>query len=139
MTPAQIEAVKTSFARVRPVSDQVGAMFYDRLFALDPKLRPLFKGDIASQSRKLMTTLAVVVDGLDRLEDLVPAVQALGVRHSTYGVTDADYDTVAQALLWTLQQGLGDDFTPATREAWTDAYTVLATTMKQAAASPVAG
>lgn len=139
MNPAQVEAVKDSFARVRPASDQVGAMFYDRLFTLDPKLRPLFKGDLASQSRKLMTTLALVVDGLDRLEELIPAVQGLGARHATYGVTDADYNTVAQALLWTLEQGLGDEFTPATREAWTNAYTVLAATMKEAAHSPVAG
>ncbi|MHB8886742.1 MAG: globin family protein [Methylovirgula sp.] len=133
MTPTQIDAVKTSFASVRPIADQAGALFYERLFTLDPGLRPLFKGDIGEQSRKLMLMLATAVDGLDHLETIVPAVEALGVRHRAYGIKEADYDTVAQALLWTLEQGLGDAFTPATRDAWIAAYSLLATTMQQAA------
>lgn len=139
MTPTQIDAVKDSFARVRPIADQAGALFYERLFALDPALRPLFKGDIGDQSRKLMAMLATVVDGLDRLETIVPMVEALGVRHHAYGIKDADYDAVGQALLWTLEQGLGDAFTPATREAWTAAYVLLTTTMQQAARQSAAG
>ena len=139
MTPTQIEAVKTSFARVRPIADQAGALFYERLFTLDPALRPLFKGDINDQSRKLMAMLATAVDGLDHLDTIVPTVEALGVRHRAYGIKEADYDTVAQALLWTLEQGLGEAFTPATREAWIAAYTLLATTMQQAARQSTAG
>jgi hemoglobin-like flavoprotein len=135
MTPAEITTVKSSFDRVRPIADQAGALFYERLFTIDPALRPLFKGDIAVQRRMLMDMLASAVDGLDRIETIVPAVQALGIRHKDYGVKDKDYDTVAQALLWTLEQGLGETFTPETRAAWISAYTLLATTMQQAAKS----
>lgn len=133
MTPLQIEAVKTSFARVRPIADQAGMMFYGRLFELDPSLRPLFKIDIAEQSKKLMQMLAVAVNSLDNLAAIVPAVQALGARHAEYGVKDSDYATVAEALLWTLQAGLGDAFTPEVKTSWVAAYTVLADTMKAAA------
>jgi hemoglobin-like flavoprotein len=136
MTPAQIDAVKTSFARVLPISDQAGMLFYDRLFTLDPSLRPLFKGDIAAQSKKLMQMIAVAVGSLDRLETIVPAVEALGVRHKTYGVDDSHYDTVAAALLWTLEQGLGSEFTPEVAASWGAAYTVLSDTMKTAARAP---
>jgi hemoglobin-like flavoprotein len=106
---------------------------------LDPGLRHLFRSpDMAEQGRKLMQMLTVVVKGLDRLDQLIPAVQALGRRHVGYGVHDGHYETVGRALLWTLQQGLGDDFTDAVREAWTQAYTVLADVMKAAAGEPVA-
>ena len=133
MTPSQIEDVKTSFALVKPIADQAGQMFYGRLFEIDPSVRPLFKGDIAEQSKKLMQMLAVAVNSLDNLDAIVPAVQALGARHAGYGVKDGDYDTVAQALLWTLQKGLGDGFTPVVETSWVAAYTVLADTMKAAA------
>lgn len=133
MTPTQIANIKTSFALVEPIAEAAGALFYDRLFALDPSLRPLFGADIRSQSEKLMQTLTVVVKGLDRLETIVPAVRALGMRHADYGVLDSHYDTVGAALLWTLEQGLGERFTPTTREAWTAAYALLAATMKAAA------
>jgi hemoglobin-like flavoprotein len=133
MTPAQIDAVKTSFARVLPIADQAGMLFYDRLFTLDPSLRPLFKGDIAAQSKKLMQIIAVAVGSLDRLETIVPAVQALGARHKEYGVAEAHYDTVAAALFWTLEQGLGPDFTPEVATSWGAAYAVLSDTMKTAA------
>src|SRR5882762_3043726 len=126
MTPAQIDNVKASFAAVLPIADQAGMLFYDRLFTLDPSLRPLFKGDIETQSKKLMQMITVAVNSLDRLEDIVPAVQALGARHASYGVVDAHYATVAEALLWTLAQGLGPAYTPEIAEAWVAAYTVLA-------------
>lgn len=135
MTPEQIRLVKTSFAAVAPIADRAGMMFYDRLFAMDPSLRPLFKGDIAAQSRTLMKMIAVAVDGLDKLDTIIPAVRALGVRHAGYGVAPAHYDMVAAALLWTLGQGLGDRFTPDIEAAWVAAYTLLATTMQQAAAA----
>lgn len=134
MTPESKQLVKDSWTQVEPITEVAAALFYGRLFELDPSLRHLFRGDMADQGRKLMQTLAVVVRGLDRLDTLVPAVEALGRRHGAYGVQDAHYDTVAQALLWTLERGLGEAFTPAVREAWTDAYTLLATVMKRASA-----
>lgn len=133
MTPAQKTLVQQSFARVAPISEQAAAMFYGRLFELDPQLRPLFRGDMKEQGRKLMQMLAVAVNGLDRLEEIVPAVQALGRRHVGYGVQDSHYDTVGEALLWTLQQGLGEAFTVDTRQAWAEVYGVLAATMRAAA------
>jgi hemoglobin-like flavoprotein len=128
--------VKRSFALVVPIADQAGMLFYTRLFEIDPTLRALFKGDIETQSKKLMQMIAVAVNGLDQLDTIVLAVEALGVRHAGYGVTDTHYDTVASALLWTLEQGLGDAFTPHVREAWTEAYLLLAGTMKAAAREP---
>ena|SRR5438067_1652457 len=134
MVPAQVQIVRETFAKVEPISDQAAALFYGRLFELDPSLRPMFRGDMAEQGRKLMQTIAVVVHGLDRLATLIPAVEALGRRHAGYGVRDEHYATVAAALLWTLEQGLGPAFTPAAREAWTAAYTTLASVMQTAAA-----
>jgi hemoglobin-like flavoprotein len=134
MTSEQKVLVQSTFAKVAPIADAAAAMFYARLFELDPSLRPLFTTDLAEQGRKLMQMIAVAVNGLDRLDELVPAVRQLGVRHARYGVKDQHYDTVAEALLWTLERGLGSDFTPAVRDAWTTVYGVLATTMKEAAA-----
>jgi hemoglobin-like flavoprotein len=108
MHPTQIQLVQSSFARVEPIADTAAMLFYTRLFELDPRLRLMFKGNMVEQGEKLMTTLKVVVRGLTRLESLVPAVQALGRRHAGYGVADEHYDTVAEALLWTLQQGSGE-------------------------------
>lgn len=133
MTPEQIQLVKASFATVVPIADQAGLMFYDRLFALDPSLRPLFKEDVTEQSRALMRMIATAVNSLDRLDTIVPAVRALGARHAGYGVVDAHYQTVATALLGTLEQGLGPAFTPEVAAAWAAAYGVLATAMQDAA------
>ena len=134
MTPEQIALVRASFAQVLPIADAAAALFYDRLFALDPSLRPLFRDDLTAQGRALMGLLREAVLGLDRLDRLVPDVRALGRRHAGYGVEDRHYATVAAALLWTLERGLGAAFTPETRAAWTAAYTLLATTMQEAAA-----
>ncbi|WP_372695320.1 globin family protein [Immundisolibacter sp.] len=134
MDQESIRLVQQTWKQVDPIRDQAAALFYGRLFELDPSLRPLFKGDMAEQGRKLMNMLATAAMGLDRLDSIVGEVQALGRRHVAYGVQDAHYDTVAVALLWTLEQGLGDAFTPQVKAAWTDAYTLLADTMKQAAA-----
>ena len=87
-----------------------------------------------AQQKKLMQMITVAVNGLDRLDQIVPAVQELGRGHASYGVEDAHYDTVGAALLWTLEQGLGEGFTPEVQEAWTLTYTILADTMKGAAA-----
>ncbi len=135
MTLQQKALVQTTFKKVAPNAEAVAALFYGRLFELDPKLRILFKGDMVEQGRKLMAMLATAVSGLDRLDELVPAVQALGSRHKGYGVEDEHYDTVAAALVWTLEQGLGSDFTPEVKTAWVTVYGILATTMKEAAAA----
>jgi hemoglobin-like flavoprotein len=134
MTPEQIALVQISFAQVLPIADTAAALFYGRLFELDPSLKRLFKGELQEQGRKLMTMIRLVVNGLDRLDQLVPAVQELGRRHARYGVQDEHYDTVGAALLWTLSQGLGAGFTSETEAAWATAYTLLAETMKAAAA-----
>jgi hemoglobin-like flavoprotein len=134
MTPAQVEMIRASWTAVEPIQDVAATLFYGRLFQLDPTLRRLFKrADMAQQKKILMQTLTVVVKSLDRLEQLVPAVQALGRRHAGYGVRASQYDTVGQALLWTLGQGLGDGFTPELQAAWTEAYAVLSSVMIEAA------
>ncbi len=135
MTEEQVALVQGSWAKVAPSADSVAALFYDRLFEIAPEVKPLFKGDMAEQGRKLTQMLSVAVNGLSNLDKLVPAVQDMGVRHTGYGVEDKHYDSVGSALLWTLGQGLGDEFTPETEEAWTLTYTTLATVMKDAAAS----
>ena len=137
MTPHQQHLVQTTFAKVAPIADDAAALFYGRLFELDPSLRPLFTTDLREQGRKLMRMIGMAVNGLDRLEALVPAVRQLGMRHAGYGVRDEHYDTVAAALVWTLEQGLGTDFTPEVKDAWVAVYGVLASTMKEAAAAAV--
>ena len=134
MTPEQAVLVKNSWALVTPIADKAAELFYGKLFELDPELKSLFKGDMTEQGRKLMAMINTAVNGLDKLEAIVPAVEQLGERHVDYGVKDKDYDTVGAALLWTLEAGLGDAFTPEVKEAWTITYGVLATTMKAAAA-----
>jgi hemoglobin-like flavoprotein len=124
MTPAQTELVKSSWEKVVPIQGQAAELFYGKLFELDPGLRPLFKGDVKEQGRKLMVMLNVAVRGLDDLGTLVPAVKALGKRHEGYGVKPEHFGTVGSALLWTLEQGLGPAFTPDTRAAWTEVYGV---------------
>lgn len=138
MTPQQIEMVQGSWKKVLPIADTAAELFYGKLFSLDPSLKPLFKGDIKEQGRKLMGMIGTAVNGLTRLDAIVPAVQALGVRHAGYGVKPAHYGTVATALVWTLEQGLGDAFTPDVKQAWVETYTVLAKTMQDAAATATA-
>jgi hemoglobin-like flavoprotein len=135
MTSQQIALVQTSFQSVQPILDAAAGLFYDRLFDLDPTLRPLFRTPHEQQSRMLAQALTIVVKSLDRPEAIKPAVEALGRRHTGYGVRDEHYATVGAALLWTLEQGLGPAFTPAVRDAWSAAYGWIASTMQQAAAS----
>ena len=136
MTPEKISMIKDSWALVAPIADAAAELFYGRLFEIDPELKPLFKGDMTEQGKKLMRMITLAVNSLDKLETIVPAVQDLGRRHVDYGVKDKDYDTVASALIWTLGQGLGDAFTEDLKSAWVDTYTLLANTMKEAAAEP---
>jgi hemoglobin-like flavoprotein len=129
------QLVQDSWTRVEPIADTAATLFYGRLFAVDPTLRPLFpSSDLGEQKKKLMQTLTVAVRGLDRLDQLTPALEALGRRHVGYGVEDSHYDTVGEALLWTLDQGLGAAFTPEVREAWAETYDLVATVMQRAAA-----
>jgi len=125
MTPDQIKAIQESFAKVAPISEQAAAMFYGRPFEIAPSIKPLFKGDMTEQGRKLMATLAVVVNGLTNLETILPAASALAKRHVGYGVKPIHYPIVGEALLWTLERGLGADWTPELATAWGDAYGVL--------------
>lgn len=135
MTPDQIRIVQETWAKLLPIKDVAAQLFYAKLFELEPSLRNLFPGDMAGQGQKLMQVMDVTVNGLHRLARIVPAVQALGRRHVGYGVTDQHYDLVAEALLWTLAKGLDTEFTQEVEEAWTDAYNLLATTMREAAAT----
>ena len=133
MTPKQIELVQSTWAMVVPIADTAANLFYDRLFTIAPEVRPMFPQDMKEQKKKLMATIGVAIAGLNNLEKLVPVVQNLGVGHLDYGVREEHYQPVGAALLWTLEQGLGDKFTPEVKEAWTVVYTVLATTMIEAA------
>lgn len=134
MQAEQITLVKSSWEKVKPIAATAAELFYGKLFELDPMLKPLFKGDMKEQGRKLMTMITTAVNNLDKLDSIVPAVEDMGKRHVQYGVTDQHYDTVGTALIWTLQTGLGDAFTPALKDAWVTTYMRLATTMKTAAA-----
>jgi len=130
MNSEQINLVQASFAEVRPIAPVAAELFYARLFIVDPSLRPMFKGDLVHQGRMLMAMLNSAVNGLTQLDTMMPVVRQLGARHAKYGVRDEHYATVGSALLWTLEQGLGDKFTPAVREAWAAAYDMLAGVMQ---------
>lgn len=129
MTPSTIDNVKRTFNIITPIADDAAALFYSKLFELDPSLKSMFKSDMASQRKKLMLTFGVVVGSLNNIEAMVPALQDLGRRHVKYGVLPQHYNTVAEAILWMLAQTLGSKFTPEIRQDWTEVYTVLADTM----------
>jgi len=133
MNARQAELVQHSFAQVQPIAAVASDLFYARLFELDPALKPLFRGDMNEQGHKLMMMLGVAVANLNKPEVVMPALQRLGERHAGYGVTDAHYATVGAALLWTLEQGLGDAFTAEVRLAWEAVYSLVAETMQEAA------
>jgi nitric oxide dioxygenase len=135
MTPQQIALVQQSFAKVVPIREQAAALFYDRLFAIDPSTRRLFRGDMKTQGAKLMAAIAVVVKSLDRIDTMLDDLRVLARRHDRYGVEESHYASVGTALLWTLEQGLGADFTPGLR-AWAAAYRLLSETMIEATERP---
>ena len=134
MTPEQVRLVQSSMQKVLFISEIAAELFYRRLFELDPALRPLFQGDIKEQGRKLIQMLHTVVDSLGQLATILPEVEAMARRHVIYGVQPQHYDTVGTALLWTLEQGLGNGFTAEVRAAWTEAYNLLAGVMQKASA-----
>jgi hemoglobin-like flavoprotein len=125
MTPNQITLVQQSFAKVAPISETAAVLFYDRLFEIAPSVVPMFPTDMKEQRKKLMATLAVVVNGLGNLETVLPAASALAKRHVSYGAKAEHYPVVGAALLWTLEKGLGDGWTPDVASAWTAAYGTL--------------
>ena len=133
MDATQITLVQRSWSKVLPISETAADLFYNRLFEIDPSTKELFTGDMTEQGRKLMRMITATVNGLNDLDELVPTVKDLGRRHGGYGVTDHHYGSVASALLWTLEQGLGEDFTPEVKTAWTETYMLLAGVMKDAA------
>ncbi len=133
LTERKKRLVQSSFTKVAPIADTAAEIFYNKLFELDPSLKPLFKGDIKEQGAKLMSMIGTAVNGLDNLDAIVPAVQNLGRNHVDYGVKDEHYNTVGTALIYTLEKGLGDSFTADVKDAWTEVYTLLATVMKEAA------
>ena len=141
MTPDQKRVLRETWRQVAPMDDAAAELFYRRLFRIDPTVRPLFATtDMTAQREKLMETLTAVVQGLDHFEALLPAIQDLGRRHVGYGTTDAHYDSVGQALLWTLEQALGEGWTPEVAAAWAEAYGTVAKIMRDAAReAPAAG
>jgi hemoglobin-like flavoprotein len=135
MTPEQKRLVRDTWKQVAPVADAAAGMFYRRLFKIDPTTRKLFRAtDMVAQRKKLLQTLAFAIGGLDDLGVLVSKVEDLGRRHAGYGVTDAQYDSVGAALLWTLEQSLGPAWTPPVAAAWIEVYHLLSGIMRDAAA-----
>lgn len=135
MTPERIRTVQSTWVKMLPIKASAAQLFYEKLFETDPSLRALFKGDMRQQGEKLMQVIDAAVNGLSRLEHITAAIQELGRRHAAYGVKDHHYDTVGVALLWTLSESLGAEFTPEAKDAWVTVYDVLATTMREAAAT----
>jgi hemoglobin-like flavoprotein len=134
MTPEQVDLVQRSWRSVLPVGGTAAELFYGKLFSLDPSLQSLFKGDLREQGRNLTAMISVAVGALSRPERIMLAVQQLGRRHAAYGVEQRHYELVGLALLWTLAQVLGEAFTPEVRDAWSQVYRLLATTMQDACA-----
>jgi len=137
INPQSITLVQASFARLAPMAPRAAALFYDNLFSLDGTLRHLFRANMNEQGRRLMQMIGLAVGKLDDLESLVPVLQGLGRRHLDYGVRDAHYGTVGAALLMTLEQALGEEFSPKVRQAWTEVYGLLANTMIAASREPL--
>ena len=125
MTPEQVKSVQDSFAKVVPIADTAAAIFYDRLFEIAPETRALFPAEMTEQRRKLIATLAAVVNGLGNLDSILPTASALAKRHVGYGVTAKHYEPVGEALLWTLQRGLGSAWTVEVAAGWIAAYATL--------------
>ncbi len=132
MNPQIVQMVQQSWAKVLPIAPQAAALYYSNLFTLDPSLKPMFRGDMQAQGAKLMTMIGAAVHKLEDLDTLVPILQGLGRRHDGYGVRPQHYDTVGAALLKTLEQGLGEEFTPQTRAAWAHVYAVMTSVMLEA-------
>ena len=134
LTAEQKMLVQTSFVKVAVIADQAAELFYKRLWEIDLTTKPLFaKTEMKTQGAKVMQMIGTAVGALNSLDLLVPAVEALGKRHLAYGVTKEQYESVGQALIWTLEQGLGADFTPEVKDAWVEVYGILSAIATDAA------
>ncbi|HEY0679939.1 MAG TPA: globin family protein [Chitinophagaceae bacterium] len=129
MTQQQINHVQQSWKKVLPIARQAGLIFYDKLFDHAPGVRHLFKQDISEQANKLVTILGYVVSKLNHMEELLPEVQKLGVRHNAYGTEPSHYEAVGHCLIATLREGLGNEWTPEVQDAWITAYNTLKNVM----------
>jgi hemoglobin-like flavoprotein len=141
MTPTQKLLVQLSLEKVLATTDRAAAAFYERLFELDPALRPLFRSDMREQERKFVHMLECLAEGLDDLEGVLPEMREMGQRHVAYGAREEHYAVVGAALLWSLEQAVGATFTPEVRDAWERFYELLSGEMKAGArqALPAAG
>ena len=139
MTPEQVKLVQQSFSKIMPISDMAAVIFYDRLFEIAPQVKTMFPSELAEQRGKLMATLTAVVNGLGKLSSILPAASALAKRHVSYGAKPEHYPVVGAALLWTLEKGLGENWTPEVANAWKAAYGTLSAFMvSEAYGSPQA-
>ena len=129
MNVEQVELIRRSLIQVHPLADQIAASFYARLFEVTPHLRKLFSGDMTRQGAMLMTSLELAVSSLDEPASILPAVQALGERHLSYGVKSEYYPLAREAYLWALEKHLGENFTPALKDAWAVAFDALTQAM----------
>ena len=140
IAPEQIELVRSTWTYVAPMAEEAATLFYGRLFQLDPAIKPMFaQSNLQVEKRKLMQTIGVAIKHLHRLDAILPVVRDLGRRQACYGVQERHFDTVAEALLWAFEQGLGDRFTADVRDAWAITSAVLVDTMKDAAADALDG
>lgn len=133
MTPDQAALVQQSFQKIGPMASTAADIFYRRLFDTCPDVRPLFPADMREQKDKLMRTLGVAVQNLHHMETILPVVRGLGEKHVAYGVKDEQYEAVGAALLYTLEAGLGEDWTPELAAAWEETYAVVSGAMRDAA------
>ena len=134
MTPEQKGIVRSTWAQIVPIADATAALFYGRLFELDPGARRLFRAtDMRMQGNSFVQMITVAVNGLDDIDRIAPALESLGRRHVDYGVEAADYDTVGAALLWAIEKVLGAGWTPGVREAWAETYVILSGIMRRGA------
>lgn len=131
MTPQQISLVRQTFSRIALNSAQAGAFFYDRLFALDPSLRPLFPDDLQEQGQKFVDTLGAVIRALDSAQSVADDLDDLGQRHVEYGVQREHYEVLREALLWSLAQILDEEYDDEVAAAWCAAYDVAARAMQK--------
>jgi hemoglobin-like flavoprotein len=130
LTPEAIQAVRAGFARIAPIREEIGGLFYGKLFEMDPGLRPLFGDNLEAQSRMLMTAIQMVIDSLDSPENVARHLSEVGRRHGAYGAQMRDFDTFGAALIWSLQQGLGPDYTPQFETGWVGAFDLIRNVMR---------
>ena len=133
MTQHQQDLIKSSFRKILPIAHEATDLFYSRLFEIAPYLQALFVGDIKMQGEKMMQALTLTVDNLDRIEEIVGELQIMGRDNKSFGVANAHYDIVTSALLWTLERGLGSEFTDEVRNAWVALYGVIVESIKKRA------